>query len=51
MLEGLNEKEEIIDIQDIEIVAGGINHSAVADANGFVYTCRSKHKWTAWNRR
>jgi len=38
VLEGLNEKETVIDIKDIEIVAGGKNHSAIADVNGFVYT-------------
>lgn len=49
--EGLNEKEEVIEIKDIEIVAGGKNHSAISDVNGFVYTVRTKYGWTAWNRR
>ena len=36
--EGLNEQETIINMENIEIVAGGLNHSVIADVDGFVYT-------------
>ena len=39
---------QLIKMENVEV---GKTHSSISDENGFVYTCRSKYKWTAWNRR
>lgn len=39
-----------LELSKIENVETGVNHSSISDEYGYVYTVRTKYRWTAWNR-